>query len=804
MNREIKTWHHQSPTILLFLVVVMDLPFNNTKKTMMMVRSTKLLLLLLLLLFLVLLDNVVVMVDGVVSSSSNPNFGSSSSCSSPFRSLDDEYDDDEYGDGLPRRIPRMMTSRSLIRKVFRGGGGGSDAGLTTTTTTTTTRPSSVTQSNRLVVGMIVIVGGTAATKENDNPPSISSIDENIPTNDDDDHNDSPRLLFPWLTLPTTTPSMGRTSSSSTTSTTLSTVLFLDGHRPRVSCPLTILRISHEQNNSNNKNKKDDDDDVRDNTDVHEHQHDHTIEESLALLCDMILLVILPSSPSTFVTDQSSTYGLNGPPRSVLGPIVAALERGADQRSKVPKTSTVQQGMDDQDGTFPNRGILLLAAPGSDNTTWVQHMVQSDLADISPTQWRAMEFRTLNDLNNGMDELAQTMWTTNDDDGQSSSVLSTLFPDTGTTVIGDDDNSDPTNEEIFAGLLQAVIRSKQHGRINRDMSSTVVVSLEYPSEDETSSSGLIKERKYQEDFDHGPLSSSTPTTIESTEEISLSGSVPNSHVDVDGLIQDIMTTAQRRVQELETKMESLVLQSSLSAKGDKTSLPLLEFGTLAQDILHPTKTQLWKLKDDGIVPNAMYNALMQQVENEVVRLYKDQLQALRNYYGQRYEAMIMSSVGQQDDRDDEMTSSSSADTERQRAEAAEYTMKGFVAAAQNAVPVMYRETTKVRSGGINSIRSVDFDHVDAYRGLIQDMMEATQRLEDEQDLAEMLLEDDGDDDEGSAASTRKRRRRIPKWLERIAARVFVFGVNYFQGWLAWQGIKRAALERDRNQPKFPLF
>jgi hypothetical protein len=31
-----------------------------------------------------------------------------------------------------------------------------------------------------------------------------------------------------------------------------------------------------------------------------------------------------------------------------------------------------------------------------------------------------------------------------------------------------------------------------------------------------------------------------------------------------------------------------------------------------------------------------------------------------------------------------------------------------------------------------------------------------------------------------------------------------GVNYIQGWLAWQGIKKAAEQRDKDMPKFPLF
>jgi hypothetical protein len=50
----------------------------------------------------------------------------------------------------------------------------------------------------------------------------------------------------------------------------------------------------------------------------------------------------------------------------------------------------------------------------------------------------------------------------------------------------------------------------------------------------------------------------------------------------------------------------------------------------------------------------------------------------------------------------------------------------------------------------------------------------------------------------------RKRRLIKWGKKVAARGVLLGVNYIQGWLAWQGIKRAALERERNLPKFPVF
>jgi hypothetical protein len=691
------------------------------------------------------------------------------------------------------------------------------------TAASTNRTPAPSTSNALVVGVVVVVDSAGS---HNLPPSTTSERDGHDVTTHVDHDDA-GPLFPWLAAPSTATS----SSSRPTPLSSSVVLFLDGQAPTLSSPSAILRISRP------KKEQQPDEEERDTDKDEEKEDARTIEESLALLCDMILLVIVPpsssvtSSPSRRVADPSSPLPSSGLPsqKRALGPIVAALVKGMEQRSKVPKsdggtetTTLLHQGGGDAGGTLLDRGILLVAAPWADNATWVRHTVQTDLAGISPTQWRAMEVRTLHDLSDGAEELAQMMLFTTPDQASSSSaaspsssthpssVLSALFPDVGTINNDDDSDAGNTKEELFACLLHAVIQSKEKGVVDRQLLPTV--SLEYRTvaqSEETVPLGVIKASKEQNGIDGGMLPSSSTTTSTTTTgpemETSSSGADANAHADVDGRIQEILTTAQRRLEALEAKMESLALQSTLQfTKAGDAALPILEFGTLAEQILRPTETQLNQMTLEGLVPYALYNALMQKVRNEVERLYKDHLQALRNYYGQRYESMIFSLGGGKQ----QGTGGSLADVERQRAEAAEYATNGFVAAARNAVPAIYGETTKTASGS-NSGGRIEFDHVDSYRGLIQDMMEATQRLEDEQSLADMLMEDDDDDDvgwdgpAGTAASTRKR-RRIPKWLERIAARVFVFGVNYIQGWLAWQGIKRAALDRDRNQPKFPLF
>ena len=49
-----------------------------------------------------------------------------------------------------------------------------------------------------------------------------------------------------------------------------------------------------------------------------------------------------------------------------------------------------------------------------------------------------------------------------------------------------------------------------------------------------------------------------------------------------------------------------------------------------------------------------------------------------------------------------------------------------------------------------------------------------------------------------------KRGPTRWYERLAAKVFVIGVNYVQGWIALQSLRREARRRDLAMPKFPLF
>jgi hypothetical protein len=228
--------------------------------------------------------------------------------------------------------------------------------------------------------------------------------------------------------------------------------------------------------------------------------------------------------------------------------------------------------------------------------------------------------------------------------------------------------------------------------------------------------------------------------------------------MDIIIQEVLSTAQTRLEALETKMNEIWLEET------SQEIPLLEFGDMANDLLNDAYQRL------QLAPSAMRLQILQRVAAELLRLYKQQLESLRDYYGKRYETVLETQENQE-----------------AWTEAAAHMTEGFRAAAQQAIP------TLCQSSG--ELRDADFEYVMALQGLIKDMMEATQSRQDEQSMA---MEDESDDDEESLS------RHPPKWYEKLAARALVLGVNYLQGWLAWQGVKRAAIERDRNMPKFPLF
>lgn len=248
-------------------------------------------------------------------------------------------------------------------------------------------------------------------------------------------------------------------------------------------------------------------------------------------------------------------------------------------------------------------------------------------------------------------------------------------------------------------------------------------------------------------------------------------------DPQDLLQAVLSAAQSRVLELETKLQEVQLESI-----ESNQMPILDFGGMANSILNEAYDTL---TSETEFPPTMLGGFLRPLVVELQRLYKDQLQSLRDYYGRRYELVLESGAGENGDNALE-------EQEKKWTAEAQHLTVAFQAGAAHSLPKLCQD-----DGPLAGLAT--FDSITSLNGLIQDMMEATERRK-----ADDLVLHADDEDLNGEASSKKRRLQVPGWVRKIASRALVLGVNYLQGWLAWQGIKRAALERDREIPKFPLF
>lgn len=222
-------------------------------------------------------------------------------------------------------------------------------------------------------------------------------------------------------------------------------------------------------------------------------------------------------------------------------------------------------------------------------------------------------------------------------------------------------------------------------------------------------------------------------------------------DLHGVNQNFLATAMKELEDLESQQEEVWLSSD-------AQVPMLHFGSSADSIL--------KKACDAVehAPSVVQEAVLAQLTGKLRVLYNNQLQSLREQFGRKYEKAL------EENPDDD---------EAQVAAVARIT-EGFRVAAQHAIPGLCREGQR--------LVDADFSYVSSLQGLLSDMMEATSMRQD-------VDEDTEPAEEGSSPT---------KWYKKVAAQALMVGVNYIQGWLAWQGIKKAAEQRDKDMPKFPLF
>jgi hypothetical protein len=268
--------------------------------------------------------------------------------------------------------------------------------------------------------------------------------------------------------------------------------------------------------------------------------------------------------------------------------------------------------------------------------------------------------------------------------------------------------------------------------------------------------------------------------------------------VERKLEEFAIVIHDKVAELEEKQDDVLM--------DDQKMPILEFGrdstdilTLASNVLNTNEVRSRIVGPfDGDYVGEQRGKFILKGNDHVRRLFENQLQSLREYYGRRYESVIEKL---QEDDDLDLLDLDEDELQQRRikhdtilAEEAKRSTENFRIAAENSIPSF------VKQEGMEEL-AAGYRYESALDGLIRDMLKATsdsQILDDEWDNVNGDIDDDED------VLPAKTRRGPVKWYEKLAARALVFGVNYLQGWLAYQGIKKAAEERDRMMPKFPLF
>jgi len=271
----------------------------------------------------------------------------------------------------------------------------------------------------------------------------------------------------------------------------------------------------------------------------------------------------------------------------------------------------------------------------------------------------------------------------------------------------------------------------------------------------------------------------------------------------------MLECEEKMYDLEAKQDEFLLNS-------EQGMPILEFGGDSQDIIEFVLEKFQQTVKDAISGVAVDDAVETQINEMKMNLLLDvagdsglrhlfelQLQSLREYYGRRYE-IVLDEILQNPANGDDARSK-----EKQEViltAAAKRATEGFRTAASNSMPAFCRDGALLESLDFSIVLTRDLN------GLMQDMIEATQsrqELEEDWDNAATgTVEEENDEaevEDGEGTTKIQRRRKGPaKWYEKIAARALVLGVNYLQGWLALQQLRKAAADRDKAMPKFPLF
>eukprot|EP00584_Thalassiosira_punctigera_P008954 CAMPEP_0172526736 /NCGR_PEP_ID=MMETSP1067-20121228/1584_1 /TAXON_ID=265564 ORGANISM="Thalassiosira punctigera, Strain Tpunct2005C2" /NCGR_SAMPLE_ID=MMETSP1067 /ASSEMBLY_ACC=CAM_ASM_000444 /LENGTH=744 /DNA_ID=CAMNT_0013310311 /DNA_START=25 /DNA_END=2259 /DNA_ORIENTATION=+ len=282
-------------------------------------------------------------------------------------------------------------------------------------------------------------------------------------------------------------------------------------------------------------------------------------------------------------------------------------------------------------------------------------------------------------------------------------------------------------------------------------------------------------------------------------------------------------AEESLLELEISMDEAFLDDD--GGGDENCCPMPEFGDNVDAIVGAMSVSILIVLDEineavsesdrDWVEAQRMQALEQVVRMGIHRLFCLHLQNLRDHFGRRYEIALEDFLT--DDLNLGKRSLWKGAGELRRREAARRVEEGFTKAAFDSIPRICRRP----DGELCEELGATFGCAEALRGLLEDMHEATSTcgLEEEEwkDIMGMGEDDGSGIDSQMPPNSRvgirqmiknvkaKMQRRGPaKWYERLAGKAFVIGVNYVQGWLILQALRREARKRDLAMPKFPLF
>jgi len=299
--------------------------------------------------------------------------------------------------------------------------------------------------------------------------------------------------------------------------------------------------------------------------------------------------------------------------------------------------------------------------------------------------------------------------------------------------------------------------------------------------------------------------------------------------VESLMATTFVDVEELLHELEEKMDSAFLDMIEDENIKEKDVPMSEFGSNVDSIVSVVSASFQTLLDQEEetiteTDREWVNEQRLEVSKQVLstgihRLFHVHLQNLRDYFGQQYEYMFEENRMDNDDFGESSIQKDRQDWNVQRQEATRLAEEGFRKEAFGSVPQICQHP----HGELCNEMSGMYSCVEALRGLLEDMYEVTIARGLEQEEWEGTITPNVEDDISSVGTTSSKsssrvglrqliknvkakiqKRGPAKWYERWALKALVIGINYVQGWIVLQALRREARKRDRDMPKFPLF